>query len=80
MKQMPLPFDGKFVEGWKGSRYLKCTDDQWHLVLEIREGRVADTQCCENVKIHERPTSSEDNFPMCQECVKLQSMKSTKGR
>jgi hypothetical protein len=72
MKQMPLPFDQEFVPGWKGARYLKCTDGKWHLVLEIREGRVADTQCCEDVRLHESPTSDEGNFPMCEVCVSLQ--------
>lgn len=72
MRQMPLPFDGEFVTGWKGKRYLKCDDNKWHLVLEIREGRTADTQCCEDVRLHASPTSDEGNFPMCEVCVSLQ--------
>lgn len=72
MKQLPLPFEGAFVEGWKGKRYLKCDDGMWHLVFEIREGRTAETQCCEDVRVAVNPTSSEGNFPMCQVCTELQ--------
>jgi hypothetical protein len=72
MKQLPLPFDSEFVPGWKGNRYLRCSDNQWHLVLEIREGGVADTQCCEDVKISDQPTTDARGLPMCETCVNLQ--------
>jgi hypothetical protein len=72
-RQLDLPFDPDAVfVGWKGKRYLLCTDDQWHLVLEIRDEGVADTQCCENVQVVLPVPEGQGDSPMCQTCVKLQ--------
>lgn len=72
MQQVELPFDAQFSPGWRGYRYLLCSDFQWHLVLSINEGGAADTQCCADVTLSAHPTISSDTEPMCQECVALQ--------
>jgi len=73
-------YDSQFVNGWTGRRYLKCDDGQWHLVLRILEGQVADTQCCEYLIVHKYPTLNDGSFPMCPTCVELQFPKDKKKR
>ena len=71
--QMNLPFDPEGIAiGWRGKRYLLCSDGVWHLVLEIREGLVADTQCCENVKVVLPRPDAPEALPPCNICATLQ--------
>jgi hypothetical protein len=71
-QQLQLPL-GEFVPGWKGARYLLCSDGAWHLVLEIRAEYVAETQCGADAAIAQQEEHS--NHPMCQECAAIQGAK-----
>jgi len=70
MVQQDLPFERPLEPGWQGKRYLLCSDGVWHLVLGIRDGNVADTQCCEDVDV-QLPLPEGSTEPMCETCVKL---------
>jgi hypothetical protein len=70
MQQQELPFEEPLQPGWQGKRYLLCNDGQWHLVLRILDGDMADTQCCADVEVI-LPPASGSREPMCQECVRL---------
>lgn len=61
----------ELTEGWQGKRYLLCSDLRWHLVLEIREGMVADTQCCEDVHVIQPQPESPNSNPLCETCAKI---------
>lgn len=67
-RQLKLPL-GEFVPGWKGKRCLLCTDGKWHVVLEIRKGYQAETQCAEDTKVAQQEDKSE--HPMCELCATL---------
>lgn len=69
MVQQELPFEN-FEPGWQGKRYLLCTDGQWHLVLRILPGLVADTQCCEDAHVVLPPPNGTVE-PMCSQCTSL---------
>ena len=74
MVQQDLPFSENFVPGWSGKRYLLCSDGAWHLVLEIRDGMVVDTQCCADATLVYPVPEGDDrrvHLPMCKECVAL---------
>lgn len=71
MIQQELPFEEPLQAGWQGKRYLLCSDGQWHLVLRILDGDMADTQCCEDVEVI-LPPPDDSKEPMCTECTKLQ--------
>jgi hypothetical protein len=71
MQQVELPFDAQFAPGWQGYRYLRCTDNIWHLVLAVNEGGAADTQCCADVHLAATPTGGVP-APVCATCASLQ--------
>jgi hypothetical protein len=68
-RQLQLPL-GEFVPGWKGKRYLLCSDGVWHLVLEIRADYVAETQCGADVTVAQQEEHSQ--HPMCSDCAAIQ--------
>lgn len=70
MLQQELPFDEPLRPGWKGRRYLLCSDGLWHLVLFIHDAEMADTQCCADVYVR-LPPPSDSREPMCETCTKL---------
>lgn len=70
MQQQELPFEEPLQPGWAGKRYLLCTDGQWHLILRILDGDMADTQCCADVEVV-LPPPDGSREAMCPECVKL---------
>lgn len=72
MKQQELPFGEDFKPGWKGKRYLLCTDGTWHLVLEIHPGLIADSQCCSDTTVVLPVPTLDAGSPMCPDCVSLQ--------
>lgn len=69
-KQLSLPFEEPIGPGWKGKRYLLCSDGVWHLVLDIMEDGRANTQCCADAFIVPQPQVSTAG--MCAECTQLQ--------
>lgn len=71
-EQLQLPFS-EYTEGWTGMRYLLCADGQWHLVLEIREGFVVDTQCSADTQLVQQEEASKTQYPMCSACTALQA-------
>lgn len=71
MVQQDLPFEAPLQPGWRGKRYLLCTDGKWHLVLSILDDGRADTQCCEDTHVS-LPLPDASQEPMCETCVKLQ--------
>lgn len=73
MVQQELPFEdyeAPVEPGWRGKRYLLCSDGLWHLVLEVHPNLMADTQCCADANVV-LPVPSGDASPMCETCVKL---------
>lgn len=69
-RQLNLPFEEQIGPGWVGKRYLLCSDNTWHLVLDIMgDGRV-NTQCCADAFLVPQPECS--NASMCNECSQLQ--------
>ena len=76
-RQLPLPFDAEFVEGWEGYRYLECDDGLWHLVLKIYKARVVDTQCSADARIIKQ--GQRDGTKMCPICTAIQAAKWGRG-
>ena len=68
-KQLSLPFEEPVLPGWTGKQYMFCNDGLWHLVLSVREEMVADTQCCEDVRLLD---TNEKDAPICPTCAQLQ--------
>lgn len=75
-RQMKLPYD-EFVAGWKGWRWLLCDDGAWHLVSEIYQARVVDTQCAEDLRLVKQ--ENPGNQPMCKVCCDIQASRWGKG-
>lgn len=76
-KQLPLPFDDEYVDGWEGYRYLLCDDGMWHLVLKVYKARVVDTQCSADARIVKQVQRT--GASMCPTCTAIQAAKWGKG-
>ncbi len=72
MQQQELPFWEDFKPGWKGKRYLLCTDGVWHLILEIHPNLMADSQCCSDTTVVLPVPEFDTSSPTCPDCVRLQ--------
>ena len=69
-RQLKLPYTD-LQPGWKGWKWLLCSDSHWHLVSAIQSGYVADTLCAEDLRVvtQENP----NNHPMCKGCCEVQA-------
>ncbi len=69
MVQQELPFE-QFGPGWRGKRYLFCSDGLWHTTLEIGADLRAETQCCADAFVV-LPVPDGSTAPTCEECSRL---------
>lgn len=69
-RQLKLPYTD-LQPGWKGWKWLLCSDNKWHLVTAIYDEYVANTLCADDLKVAEQVNPND--HPMCNTCCEVQA-------